>query len=176
MHQSRQEWIDGGEQATVCGWEIFYRQDGPDNGRPVTLLHGFPTSSHDWVDIVPGLVAAGCRVTTLDLLGFGASAKPSDHRYRIEEQASIVEALWERLGVASTALVAHDYGVTVAQELLARDADRIERMIWLNGGLYADLYRPIVIQKLLLSPERPRAGEHGDRAVVSSVAAADVGS
>lgn len=155
MRTSLTEWIDGGDRTTLCGWEIFHRQDGPADGHPVTLVHGFPTSSHDWADIVPALVDAGHRVTTLDLLGYGASAKPRDHRYRIEEQASIVEALWERLGITSTALVAHDYGVTVAQELLARNSDRIERMVWFNGGLYADLYRPIAIQKLLLSPIGP---------------------
>ncbi|MFF0632898.1 alpha/beta fold hydrolase [Nocardia sp. NPDC004151] len=148
MQLGLDEWIAGG----ISGHDIFHRQDGPVDGRPVTLLHGFPTSSHDWAPIVPPLVESGCRVTTLDLLGFGASAKPVRHDYRITEQASIVEALWQRLGIGSTALVAHDYGVSVAQELLHRDASRITAAAFLNGGLYPDLHRPTRVQKLLHSP------------------------
>ncbi|KAA0021458.1 alpha/beta hydrolase [Antrihabitans cavernicola] len=149
---SLDEWIAGGEHATLTGHRVFYRQDGPVDGRPVTLVHGFPTSSHDWEPIVPALVEAGCRVTTLDLLGFGASDKPQGHDYRIAEQATIVESLWTHLGITGTALVAHDYGVSVAQELLARDSARVSRMAWLNGGLYSDLYRPLLIQRVILSP------------------------
>lgn len=116
------------------------------------MLHGFPPSSHDWEPVVPALTAAGFRVTTVDLLGFGASDKPTDHRYSIMDQASIVEALWEHCGVGSTAVVAHDYSVTVAQELLARDPGRITSMTYLNGGVYPDLHRPILVQRLLHSP------------------------
>lgn len=146
------EWVAGGERRVIGDHEIFVRQDGPETGRPVTLVHGFPTSSHDWSAIVPALAAAGLRVTTFDMLGFGASDKPRGHTYSILEQADIVEELWDRLGIAETALVAHDYGVSVGQELLARDADRIIRMAWMNGGLYPDLHRPIATQKLLHSP------------------------
>jgi len=143
------EWIAGGQHANVAGQRIFFRQDGPQGGTPITLLHGFPTSSHDWAAIVPALTAAGHRVTTLDFLGFGGSAKPRGHRYSLFEQADIVQALWTHLGIGSTALVAHDYGVSVGQELLARDAERITSMTWMNGGIYADLHRPLAIQKLL---------------------------
>jgi pimeloyl-ACP methyl ester carboxylesterase len=149
---SLDEWIAGGERLRVDGHEIFHRQDGPGDGRPVTLVHGFPTSSHDWAAIVPALTESGCRVTTLDLLGFGASAKPSGHEYTIDEQASIVEAVWDHLGIGPTALVAHDYGVSVAQELLHHDASRITAAAFLNGGLYPDLHRPIRVQKLLHGP------------------------
>ncbi|MFF8732623.1 alpha/beta fold hydrolase [Streptomyces sp. NPDC015171] len=141
------DWIAGGAEAEVNGHRLFVRQDG--TGIPVTLVHGFPTSSHDWAPAVPRLVAAGCRVTTLDLLGFGHSDKPRRHRYSIPEQADLIEALWRRLGIGETALVAHDYGVSVAQELLARDPGRITRTALLNGGLYADLHRPIPVQRLL---------------------------
>ena len=55
-----------------------------------------------------------------DFLGFGASDKPADHDYSLLEQADLVEALWAQEGVDETALVAHDYAVSVAQELLAR--------------------------------------------------------
>lgn len=147
------DWIAGGGQVEVNGYCLFVRQDGA--GRPVTLLHGFPTSSHDWAATVPHLVAAGCRVTTLDLLGFGQSAKPRRHRYSIHEQADLVEALWDHLEIDATMLVAHDYGVSVAQELLARDSGRITRTALLNGGLYPDLHRPVLLQRLLHSRVGP---------------------
>ncbi|MEV6113340.1 alpha/beta hydrolase [Streptomyces sp. NPDC052109] len=147
------DWTAGGTTVELNGHRLFVRQDGA--GRPVTLVHGFPTSSHDWAMIVPELVAAGCRVTALDLLGFGQSAKPRHHHYSVHEQADLVEALWRHLEIGETALVAHDYGVSVAQELLARDPGRITRTALLNGGLYADLHRPIPAQRLLHSRVGP---------------------
>lgn len=152
-------WADGGTRLTLRSrtgdHTLFVRQDGPVDGQPVTLVHGFPTSSHDWAPIVPPLVGAGCRVTTLDLLGFGHSDKPRRHHYSVLEQADLVESLWDRLGTTGTALVAHDYGVSVAQELLARARDRVTAAVWLNGGLYPDLHRPIRIQRLLHGPLGP---------------------
>lgn len=131
---------------------MFVRYDGPPDGKPVSLLHGFPTSSHDWSPIVTRLAGAGCRVLSLDLLGFGESDKPRRHRYSVLEQADLVESAWETLGIGKTALVAHDYGVSVGQELLSRDPHRVVRMAWLNGGLYPDLHRPVPIQRLLHGP------------------------
>ncbi|BBH15893.1 epoxide hydrolase [Nocardioides baekrokdamisoli] len=146
------DWIAGGDRIVLGDHEIFVRQDGPAGGSPVTLIHGFPTSSHDWSAIVPALVEAGMRVTTLDLLGFGASDKPRGYDYSLLEQSDLVEAMWTALDIGDTALVAHDYGVSVAQELLARNPARVTRMVWLNGGLYPDLHRPIATQRLLHSP------------------------
>lgn len=157
------DWIAGGSEAELNGHHVFVRQDGQDGtARPVTLVHGFPTSSHDWAPTVPHLVAAGCRVTTLDLLGFGQSDKPRRHRYSVHEQADLVQALWKRLGIGRTALVAHDYGVSVAQELLARDPARIIRAAFLNGGLYPDLHRPIRVQRLLHSRVGPLLAQFTD--------------
>jgi pimeloyl-ACP methyl ester carboxylesterase len=65
------------------------------------------------------------------------------------EQADLVQALWGDLGIDRTALVAHDYGVSVAQELLSRDAGRIESMAWLNGGMFPDLHHPTEFQRHL---------------------------
>ena len=62
-----------------------------------------------------------------DFLGFGASDKPVDHVYSVHEQADLIEALWQRERVSSTSLLAHDYGVSVAQELLARARRRSAR-------------------------------------------------
>jgi len=151
MTESRTAWLAGGTREQVAGtaYTLFVRQDGPEGGRPLTLLHGFPTSSHDWAPVLPTLVAAGLRVTTLDFLGFGESDKPRPHEYSLLEQADLVEAIWTSHGIEQTALVAHDYGVSVAQELLARDSTRITSMSWLNGGLFPDLHRPTSGQRLL---------------------------
>jgi pimeloyl-ACP methyl ester carboxylesterase len=151
MTRTFEQWCAGGARRELPGIRhtIFIRVDGPAPGPPVTLIHGFPTSSHDWAGVLPHLTDAGLSVRSLDLLGYGDSDKPADHRYSLAEQADIVEATWLADGVAETAVVAHDYGVTVAQELLARDPDRITTMVWLNGGLYPDLHRPTRGQKLL---------------------------
>jgi pimeloyl-ACP methyl ester carboxylesterase len=134
---------------------IFTRSIG--RGAAMTLLHGFPSSSHDWAKIAPAL-AADHRLLLFDFLGFGASEKPADHDYSLHEQADLVEALWAREGVSSTIILAHDYAVSVTQELLAR---RIEGALevdlggvhLLNGGLYPDLHRPQPVQLALLDAE-----------------------
>ena len=97
------------------------------------------------------------RVLAFDFLGFGDSDKPAEHDYSIHEQADLCERLWERSRVEATALVAHDYGVSVAQELLARAREgrlrvRLERVVFLNGGLYPELHRPQPAQVALLDP------------------------
>jgi len=128
---------------------LFVRQDGPTDGKAVTLFHGFPASSFDWAGVIPALTGAGYRVTTLDFLGYGSSDKPYPYTYYVVEQASLVQAAWEDLGIDRTALVAHDYGISVAQELLSRDPGRIESMAWLNGGMFPDLHRPADFQRHL---------------------------
>ncbi|NWV60380.1 MEST protein, partial [Malurus elegans] len=86
----------------------------------VVLLHGFPTSSYDWSKIWEGLTQRFHRVIALDFLGFGFSDKPRPHGYSIFEQATIVEGLLRHLGLRHQRinLLSHDYGDTVAQELL----------------------------------------------------------
>jgi pimeloyl-ACP methyl ester carboxylesterase len=151
MSSSRASWVEGGRRLRPTGidHDIFVRQDGPADGPAVTLLHGFPTCSQDWEPVLPYLTGAGLRMTTLDFLGYGESDKPHPYAYRLVEQADIVEAVWLDAGISRTALVAHDYGVSVAQELLARDPGRISSMTWLNGGIFPDLHRPTQGQKLL---------------------------
>jgi pimeloyl-ACP methyl ester carboxylesterase len=130
----------------------------------MTLLHGFPSSSHDWAKVAPAL-ARRHSLLMPDFLGFGASAKPLDHDYSLHEQADLVEALWAHEGVTETVLVAHDYAVSVAQELLARRDEgrlsvRVSELHLLNGGVYPDLHRPQPTQTALLDPEHgPRIGE-----------------
>lgn len=138
---------------------VFTRADGDADAPTVTWLHGFPTSSWDWSPLL-GALGPGRRDVTLDFLGFGASAKPRGHDYRLVEQADLVEAVWRAHGVEEAALVAHDYGVSVAQELLARRRDgrlqvALTAVTFLNGGLFPHLHRPIRIQKLMAGPLGP---------------------
>jgi pimeloyl-ACP methyl ester carboxylesterase len=155
MPETLEQWIAGGGFEQFSGRRIFVREEGPADGAPVTLVHGFPTCSHDWEAAAEALAGAGHRVLMVDLLGFGASEKPHRHRFSIKEQASIVEAFWASRQIERTALVCHDYGVSVGQELIARDPERIAAVAWLNGGLYADLHRPLPVQRLLHAPAGP---------------------
>ena len=137
-------------------WTVFRARLG--TGPVMTLLHGFPSSSHDWAKAAPQL-AASHTVLAPDFLGFGASEKPTDHAYSLNEQADLVEALWAAEGVSETVLVAHDYGVSVAQELLARAGEgspavELRGAHFMNGGLYPELHRPQPLQTALLDPEQ----------------------
>lgn len=155
-----EDWWDGGERVpvTLGGTErqVFVRSSG--EGSPLTLLHGFPSSSHDWAKVEPAL-AKRHSLLLCDFLGFGASDKPADHEYSIAEQADLVEALWASEGIEATRIVAHDYAVSVTQELLARRAEgglaaEITGVHFLNGGLYPDVHRPEPVQLALLDPEQ----------------------
>uniref|UniRef100_A0A7N4NUI3 Mesoderm specific transcript n=1 Tax=Sarcophilus harrisii TaxID=9305 RepID=A0A7N4NUI3_SARHA len=123
----------------------------------VVLLHGFPTSSYDWCKIWEGLTQRFHRVIALDFLGFGFSDKPRPHNYSIFEQASIVEGLLGHLGLQNQRinLLSHDYGDTVAQELLYRYKHNrtgrvlINSLCLSNGGIFPETHHPTLLQKLL---------------------------
>uniref|UniRef100_A0A8C7ZC09 Mesoderm specific transcript n=1 Tax=Oryzias sinensis TaxID=183150 RepID=A0A8C7ZC09_9TELE len=123
----------------------------------VILLHGFPTSSYDWNKIWDPLAQRFHRVIALDFLGFGFSDKPRPHRYSIFEQASLVEALVAHLGLGNQRvnLVSHDYGDTVALELLYRsDHNRtghltLNSLCLSNGGLFPETHHPRLLQRIL---------------------------
>ncbi|RBJ76014.1 alpha/beta hydrolase, partial [Pseudomonas sp. MWU12-2534b] len=135
------------------GQSIRYWTAG--QGEPLLMIHGFPTASWDWHYLWQPL-AQRYRVIACDMLGFGDSAKPLNHSYSLLEQADLQQALLAHLQVEQPVhLLAHDYGDSVAQELLARHYEnRIEvaSCVFLNGGLFPETHRPVLMQKLLLSP------------------------
>lgn len=159
------EWQAGGRSFTFQGHRVFVRDEG--SGEALVCIHGFPTASWDWHRLWPALTARW-RVIAPDMLGFGFSAKPSDHRYSIHEQASMHEELVASLGIRRVHLLAHDYGDTVAQELLARHLERtrlgelrveIASVCLLNGGLFPETHRARLTQKLLASRLGPFMGK-----------------
>jgi len=144
-------WRDAGTFVELGGHRMFYRREG--HGPSLLLVHGYPTSSWDWAPVWSQL-AATHDVIALDMLGFGESAKPRGHRYSIFEQTDLQLALLAALGVTRFHVLAHDYGVTVGQELLARGAP-LESIAFLNGGLFPETHRARPIQRLLASPLGP---------------------
>ena len=150
-------WREAGRIEKVMGRDWFVREQG--DGPAVLLIHGFPTASWDWSWIWDDL-AADHRLIAPDLLGYGFSAKPVDHAYSIADQADRCEALLAATGVGAYQVLAHDYGDTVAQELLARrnegsGAAGLRSVCFLNGGLFPEAHRPRLIQKLLYGPLGP---------------------
>lgn len=124
-------------------------------GEPLLLIHGFPTASWDWHYLWQPLVQRNL-VIACDMLGFGDSAKPLDHDYCLLEQADLQQALLDHLRVRQPVhVLAHDYGDSVAQELLARHQEgrfQMASCVFLNGGLFPETHRLVLVQKLLLSP------------------------
>jgi pimeloyl-ACP methyl ester carboxylesterase len=153
------DWQCAGRCFEFRGHRIFVRADGAPDAGALLLIHGFPTASWDWEALWPEL-AARYRVYALDLLGFGFSDKPRTHDYSLVEQAGLCEAWLGAEGVRDYHVLAHDYGDSVAQELLARQAEpgarpRLQSVAFLNGGLFPETHRPVLLQKLLLSPLGP---------------------
>lgn len=145
------------EALAFQGHTLRYRRGG--QGPALWLIHGFPTSGRDWLPLWPAL-APRYELFALDMLGFGASDKPAGFDYTIAASADQWEALARATGVREVALLAHDYGDTVAQELLARQHEgrlgfRITSAVFLNGGLFPEATRPLRLQCLLAGPLGP---------------------
>ena len=144
---------------TIC-YRIFRRDKTSESSihgskvfNKLILLHGFPTASYDWAKVWDSLCQSFDTVIAPDFIGFGYSAKPTDYDYRITDQADLIEAIAGHEGIGRAHVLAHDYGDSVAQELLARSEQRgalaLESLMFLNGGLFPEAHRPRLIQKLL---------------------------
>jgi len=145
------------EALAFRGHTLRYRRGG--RGPALWLIHGFPTSGRDWLPLWPAL-APRHELFALDMLGFGASDKPAGFDYSIAASADQWEALARATDVREVELLAHDYGDTVAQELLARQREgrlgfRITSAVFLNGGLFPEATRPLRLQRLLAGPLGP---------------------
>ncbi len=136
------------------GNDIFTIDEGDPDKPVLVLIHGFPTSSYDWHAMWSSL-RTNYRVLCIDMLGFGFSDKPNRRDYTIHQQADLIEQHIQQQGVKEFHVLAHDYGVSVAQELIARQIDQRGYGRWLsccflNGGLFPETHQALLIQKLLL--------------------------
>ncbi|GAA5315488.1 MAG: alpha/beta hydrolase [Candidatus Pelagadaptatus aseana] len=149
-------WRQRGQYRELNGHKIFTMDEGDLDQPVIVLIHGFPTCSWDWLPLWQDL-RQNFRLISLDMLGFGLSEKPDRRNYTIHGQADLFESLLAELGIKKYHILAHDYGDTVAQELLARQLEGKGVGQWLsgcflNGGLFPETHRALLTQKLLLSP------------------------
>ncbi|MCS3764122.1 haloalkane dehalogenase [Bradyrhizobium sp. 62B] len=119
----------------VLGSTMAYREAGPKDAPVALFLHGNPTSSHIWRNILP-LVSPVARCIAPDLIGFGQSGKP-DIAYRFFDHVRYLDALIEQLGIASAYLVAQDWGTALAFHLAAR------RPAFVRGLAFMEFIRPM---------------------------------
>src|SRR5690606_24846828 len=123
----------------VDGLELFYREAG-DRQRPtLLLLHGFPTSSHMFRDLIP-LVAEHFHVVAPDLPGFGLSARPArnEFTYTFDNLAQVIERFTEVVGLRSYSLYVFDYGAPVGYRLALAQPRRVTGIISQNGNAYEE--------------------------------------
>jgi pimeloyl-ACP methyl ester carboxylesterase len=136
---------------------IFHAEFGRADAPVLLLVHGFPTSSIDWFEVVDALSETH-RVCLLDFPGFGFSDKPKDEHYTLTRDAELLDYyLREIVGTERCAVVAHDRGDSVALALLARCTDgtssfEITSLVLSNGNVFLPLSNLTGFQRLVLDP------------------------
>jgi len=125
------------KQATVDGNKIFYREAGPEKAAAILLLHGFPTSSHMFRNLIPAL-ADRYHVVAPDLPGFGFSDAPDRRRFRytFENLAKVIDGFVQSIGLKRHAIYVFDYGAPVGLRLALAHPERITAIISQNGNAY----------------------------------------
>ena len=148
-------WRQTGNYFDYKGNQIFYHLSEKSD-EILLCLHGFPSASFDYHKIWDELTER-FSVLAFDLIGYGFSAKPTALDYTTFLQVDVLQALLEHLQIKKVHILAHDYGNTITQELLARKEENrldfeIESIVMLNGALFPETHRPILAQKILISP------------------------
>jgi len=116
-------------QADVGDLTFDVRVDGPDDGRPVLLLHGFPETSASWAKVTPLLTEAGLRTYAPDQLGYSPGARPAEvGAYAVTTLAQVTADLMTALDLPRADVVGHDWGANVAWALAAWHPDRVRSL------------------------------------------------
>jgi pimeloyl-ACP methyl ester carboxylesterase len=123
----------------VDGLEVFYRDAGPAEGPNLLLLHGFPSASHMFRDLIP-LLADRVRVVAPDLPGFGRTAMPArdNFKYTFDNIARFMERFTEIVGLSRFALYVFDYGAPTGFRIAMWHPERITAIISQNGNAYEE--------------------------------------
>jgi len=125
--------------ADVDGVKVFYREAGPSDAPVVLLLHGFPTSSHMFRDLMP-LLSDRYRLVAPDLPGFGFSDAPdrSKFKYSFENLAEVIDGFTQAVGLRNYAIYVFDYGAPIGFRLALKHPERVSAIISQNGNAYEE--------------------------------------
>jgi pimeloyl-ACP methyl ester carboxylesterase len=132
----------------IDGLDVFYREAGPSGAPVVLLLHGFPTSSHMFRNLIPAL-ADSFHVVAPDYPGFGNSSMPprNDFEYTFDNLARLVEKFTEQLALSRYTLYVQDYGAPIGFRLAAKHPQRVQALVIQNGNAYEeglrDFWKPL---------------------------------
>lgn len=128
------------QYASVKGRKLFYREAGSKTSPTIVLLHGFPTSSHMFRDLIPQL-AEEFHVIAPDYVGFGYSDAPSarEFEYTFDNLAAHVEELlFEQLGLKRFSIYVQDYGAPVGYRIASKHPEAVESIVVQNGNAYVE--------------------------------------
>jgi pimeloyl-ACP methyl ester carboxylesterase len=150
-----QEWKAKGNYTKVYGHSVFNIHHKT-NKPTFAFLHGYPSASFDYYKVLPFL-ENNFSYFLHDHLGFGLSDKPANYSYSLIEQAEIAIELWKKLGIKEIHLVSHDYGTTVANEIIVRKQQgfepvKIKSVTFSNGSMHIELAHLKLVQRLLKHP------------------------
>lgn len=127
------------KKADVDGFNVFYREAGPKDAPTILLLHGFPSSSHMFRDLI-SLLADRFHVVAPDLPGFGQSDMPSREKfnYTFDNIAAVIDRFTEVVGLKRFAVYVFDYGAPTGFRIAAKHPERITAIISQNGNAYEE--------------------------------------
>ena len=135
----------------IDGLDIFYREAGPKDAPTVLLLHGFPTSSLMFRNLIPAL-ADEFHLVAPDYPGFGYSSAPpvGEFDYTFDKLADVVEKFTEKVGLKSYTLYVQDYGAPVGYRLAVKHPERVTGLVVQNGNAYEegldnDFWKPLKV-------------------------------
>ncbi|HXX58711.1 MAG TPA: alpha/beta hydrolase [Thermodesulfovibrionales bacterium] len=137
------------QTAKIDGLDIFYREAGPEDASTLLLLHGFPTSSHMFRNLIPAL-ADEFHLIAPDYPGFGNSSMPSvgEFEYTFDNLSNVIEKFSDEIGLKRYTLYVQDYGAPVGFRLAVKHPNRIEGIVVQNGNAYTegidnDFWKPL---------------------------------
>lgn len=142
---------------TVAGLDVFYREAGDPRNPTLLLLHGFPSSSHMFRNLITEL-ADEFHLVAPDHIGFGNSSVPTveEFDYSFDHLTSITEGFLDQLGLQQFAIYIHDYGAPIGLRIASRTPDRVSAIITQSGNAYVEGFTPF--WDILFAHAKDRAG------------------
>ncbi|OCW25509.1 alpha/beta hydrolase [Pseudomonas aylmerensis] len=133
------------DRIQVNGIELSVYIAGPEQGRPIWLLHGFPECWHSWREQIPALAAAGFRVFVPQMRGYGQSSSPHEIAdYDVLTLCADIQQAMDHFGHAQVVMVGHDWGAVVAWHLALLEPERITHLITLSVPFAGRARRPVI--------------------------------